>query len=482
MITQTIKKTGDCRILVVDDEEAICRFLAEALGTLYHVQTVLTTQGALSLIESSDYDVVITDLRLPDGSGMDILRAAKDRDEFTEVILITGYASLESAAEAINRGVASYLMKPLQLDSLLAQVERAVSARLFHLRGLRLIHDTSGVSEEIKDHLHDITALYNFSRKLMLTLDVVETMHIILNEANARLQVPFSIIAVNFLQFTEIYAMPRNGHVEKEAVRGALLAHWETLPELFDRSRIQKNEIPVTVFSRQQGEGEEWDREAKPFCVPLSVLGRRIGFLALFGGSPKPVPEKMQFLHVFSSMISSIIEHAYLDTQAKMLAKTDSLTGIGNHRMFHETLEKEIARANRYDHSFCLALIDIDDFKSINDTYGHLIGDAVLKDLTRRIANVIRMGDVVARYGGEEFALILPGTDIAGGEALAERVLQAVALEPFVMSRHRLTCTVSIGIADFGNLTVRDKDELINDADAALYESKRTGKNKVTVK
>lgn len=480
MGNQRVKTPGDCRILVVDDEEAICGFLAEALGTTYRVDTVLTAGDALSLIEENDYDVVITDLRLPDASGMDIVRAAKDRDELTEVIIITGYASLESAAEAINRGVASYLMKPLQLDSLLAQVERAVSARLFHLRSVRLIRDPDGVSPEIAGHLHDLTALYYFSRKLMLSLDVTETMRTILDEANARLEPLFSVIAVDLLQFTELYAMPGTGHMAKETVKDALLTHWDRLPEILDRTSIEGDATPLTVFGGKLGDAPEGTAGAEPYCVPLSVLGRRIGFLALFG--TKPPPEKVQFLHVFTSMIPSIIEHAYLDTQAKMLAKTDSLTGIGNHRMFHQTLEKEIARARRYDHSFCLALIDIDDFKRVNDTYGHLVGDAVLKALTQRIAGVIRLGDVLARYGGEEFALILPDTDAAGGRVLADRVLQAVADKPFVVPRHRLRCTVSIGITGYGNGAERGKDQLISDADTALYASKRAGKNRVTVK
>jgi diguanylate cyclase (GGDEF)-like protein len=482
MANQSVKNPGDCRLLVVDDEEAICGFLAEALGTRYHVDTALTAGRAISLIEESDYDVVITDLRLPDMSGMEVLRVAKDRDELTEVIVVTGYASLESAAEAINRGVASYLIKPLQLDNLLAQVERAVSARLFHLRSLHLIRRPEGVSPEIQDHLHDITALYYFSRKLMLALDVPETMRIILDEANVRLEAQFSVIGIDYLQFTELYAMPRHGHLEKEAVRDVVLTQWDALPEVVDKTRVEQNDVSLTLFAGKRGAVDVSIAAAQPYSLPLSVLGRRIGFLALFGSpAMTPTPTKVQFLHVFGSMISLIIEHAYLDTQAKMLAKTDSLTGIGNHRMFHETLEKEIARANRHDHRFCLALIDIDDFKKVNDTYGHLIGDAVLRHLTRRIAGVIRLGDVVARYGGEEFALILPDTDLAGGRVLAERVLKAVAREPFVLSRHRLRCTVSIGIAEYGHERVRDKDELISGADAALYQSKRSGKNRVTM-
>ena len=236
------------------------------------------------------------------------------------------------------------------------------------------------------------------------------------------------------------------------------------------------------MFKGRQDSGctTEWKDSIN---VPMNVLGQSIGFISVFGdASVTHSAEREQFLYVFTSMISSIVEHAYRDMQAKLQAKTDSLTGVANHRMFHETLDREIARADRSGRAFCLALLDIDDFKKVNDTHGHLVGDAVLIDCTKRIASQNRRGDVLARYGGEEFALILPDTSIDGGGILTRRVCDAVAAHPFVFAQTKVPYTLSIGLAQYDGGLPRGKDQLINDADEALYESKQNGKNRVSIR
>jgi diguanylate cyclase (GGDEF)-like protein len=473
---------SDCHILVVDDEEVICNFLEETLGEFYKVHTCTSAAEAFELIERRSYDVVISDLRLPDHSGMEVLRHAKHRDEFTEVIIITGYASLESAAEAINMGVTSYLIKPLVMDKLLNQVERAVSMRLFHVRGLHLIKNHADSAPDFSGHLHDITSLYHFSRKLLLTLDVKEVMRIILEEANQQMKAAFSVVGVSFLQFRELYAMPRVGELDPKTVRTMLARQWSPSFSILDRAAVEQELYPLEMFRGREGEADV-AAEEQPLVIPMNVLGETIGFLAVFGRQNRELPpDRVQFLHVFASLVSSTLEHAYHDVQAKRLAKTDSLTGIGNHRMFHETLEKEISRANRHGHKFCLALIDIDDFKKINDTYGHPVGDIILKDLSKRMGEVIRRDDVVARYGGEEFGLILPSTDLEGGQVLASRVLESIASQPFPLSRKQISCTVSIGLTQYDGREPLEKDELVSRADAALYDSKRAGKHRVTTR
>jgi diguanylate cyclase (GGDEF)-like protein len=149
--------------------------------------------------------------------------------------------------------------------------------------------------------------------------------------------------------------------------------------------------------------------------------------------------------------------------------------------MFHETLEREIARANRNQRFFCLLILDIDDFKKINDAHGHLVGDGVRVDLTRRIAALNRRGDVLVRHGGEEFGLLLPETELDGGRILAERICAAVAATPYVFGQKSIPYTVSIGLTMYNGSSPRSKDVLIAAADDAMYLSKRTGKNRVTV-
>jgi diguanylate cyclase (GGDEF)-like protein len=179
--------------------------------------------------------------------------------------------------------------------------------------------------------------------------------------------------------------------------------------------------------------------------------------------------------------VSSVIERGYIDLQAKLQARTDSLTGVANHRSFHETLAREIARADRNKSECALIIIDIDDFKLINDRYGHQVGDAVILDLSQRIAAMVRKGDTFARQGGEEFSLILPDTTLEGAKMMADRVCKKIHSSPFVFSQASVPYTISLGLSIYNGKMPRTKDALISDADKALYISKKSGKNLVSI-
>ncbi len=163
------------------------------------------------------------------------------------------------------------------------------------------------------------------------------------------------------------------------------------------------------------------------------------------------------------------------------LAYRDGLTGLYNHRYFQEILEREIKRARRYKKPLSLLMIDIDHFKKINDTYGHLHGDEVLKRLAQIFSESIRACDYAARYGGEEFSIILPETPLNGALNVAERLRQRVKNTPIVLADQEIRVTISIGLAAYEN-TQREitRSQLISLADKALYQSKMAGRDRVT--
>ena len=156
----------------------------------------------------------------------------------------------------------------------------------------------------------------------------------------------------------------------------------------------------------------------------------------------------------------------------------DGLTQIHNKRALFEALEKELMRARRYERDLALLMFDIDFFKRINDQYGHLAGDHVLRELARIVQERIRREEVFARYGGEEFVILLPETPLPGAAALAESLRARVANHAFVFQGERIPVTVSIGTALLGE---NDKvaSDLIQRADEKLYEAKRGGRNRV---
>jgi diguanylate cyclase (GGDEF)-like protein len=171
------------------------------------------------------------------------------------------------------------------------------------------------------------------------------------------------------------------------------------------------------------------------------------------------------------------LENVQLHFQVRKQAVTDELTGLNNHGRFQELLSAELEQVRRYHHSVGLIMIDIDNFKSVNDSYGHQQGDVVLREVARVLKETSRDVDAPARYGGEELALILPHTDLEGAYVIAERVRSAIeALRiPRLDGAGLLQITASLGVAA---ATAGGKDTLIADADGALYAAKRGGKNR----
>ncbi|MHB1340562.1 MAG: GGDEF domain-containing protein [Coriobacteriia bacterium] len=185
-------------------------------------------------------------------------------------------------------------------------------------------------------------------------------------------------------------------------------------------------------------------------------------------------------LQAVASELVVAVENSRLYKLTKRLAITDELTDLYNYRFLQQRLDDEVGRAKRYGKTLSFLMLDVDDFKAVNDTYGHLVGDAVLEGLGRILKTTVREVDVVARYGGEEFSVVLPETDAAGAFIVAEKVREAVSLHKFPDQDGEPTIhvTVSVGLA---NVPVHadDKESLLKAADDAVYHAKETGKDRV---
>lgn len=166
--------------------------------------------------------------------------------------------------------------------------------------------------------------------------------------------------------------------------------------------------------------------------------------------------------------------------ELKQLAITDSLTGINNRREIMSFLSNEIERARRYSLTLCAMIIDLDHFKAINDTHGHLSGDQVLVDAARTLRTMCRASDSLGRYGGEEFLIILPNTSKGEAEALAERICKAISSNPVkTIGGETIHYSCSIGLTEF--LNEQTMQDLLHTADNALYRAKLDGRDRVVV-
>lgn len=165
--------------------------------------------------------------------------------------------------------------------------------------------------------------------------------------------------------------------------------------------------------------------------------------------------------------------------KAEELSQTDPLTGLFNRRYFFSTLEKELARNLRNRHCIALIMLDIDHFKSINDTYGHRMGDMVLQEIAGKIGDTVRTTDTPCRYGGEEFAILLPETDYEAAVLIGLRLQQGIEAMKILFCEKTISITASIGVAALSEGDFVESDVLVEMADQALYEAKEAGRNQV---
>ncbi len=186
----------------------------------------------------------------------------------------------------------------------------------------------------------------------------------------------------------------------------------------------------------------------------------------------------IQYITQIVRFASIAIENANLYWQAT----TDRMTKLFSHHFFQKNLDDEMNRARRYGTTFSLIMLDIDHFKKFNDSYGHLQGDIIIKDIAKILRKSVRTIDFSARYGGEEFAVILPEVDVEGAVVVAERIRVSVEDYPFPGDEGPLHVTVSIGVAEFKSEGMHSPSQIIAVADKALYQSKEFGRNRITVK
>ena len=164
----------------------------------------------------------------------------------------------------------------------------------------------------------------------------------------------------------------------------------------------------------------------------------------------------------------------------EQMSKTDKLTGLANRMHLDDQLEIEFKRASRHKHELVLLVIDLDHFKQVNDTYGHLGGDAVLREIARHLSDGLRQTDFIGRYGGEEFVVILPETSLKNALPIAEKLRKLIEAEPVIFERDELNITASIGVADFRHQSHHKFEDVFVLSDIALYYSKENGRNCVT--
>jgi diguanylate cyclase (GGDEF)-like protein len=287
----------------------------------------------------------------------------------------------------------------------------------------------------------------------------------------------------------QLEARLRELEEERRRVRETTLRFGEALAATHDIDQLLRVIVESAVESTGASQGQLVDgdrvlievgdmRGPTELEFPLAAGRENFGSLRLFGeGFTSEQRESAGWL-VGHAVIA--LANAQRHRTVEQQALVDSLTGLANRRLCTAALEKELARADRFGEPLALVLADIDDFKDINDRWGHPTGDEVLKAFAETLQASVREIDLAGRWGGEEFALLLPGTDLQGGHDLAERVRRKLVRKKFLSpDGERIRVTASFGVAAFPQAATQD--QLVAASDGALYEAKRSGKNRVAV-
>lgn len=442
-------------ILLVEDDRFFRDMFSDILQAEgYLVETASCGTDGLDMLAKGQYSLVITDLVMPDISGLEILSRVRESHPTVDVIMVTGNANLESAVYALKNGARDYLIKPVNHDEFKHSVAQCIQQR-------HILDE----NEELKNML----SLFRASQAIAGCLDS-EHLYTLLAEAIAR-ETGFSR-ALGFF-FVE-------GTVELKFVKGISTVLGSALSEeIYARlasppqAEFIIEQIPLSLQFVSEG-------FTGAHLVPVCSQSERFGFIVLFNNPDCELFDIAKFRKNILFLIEQSLhafENAETFSKAKDLLFIDDVSGLYNHRYLDIALEREMKRVERYSSQMAVLFIDVDSFKQVNDVHGHLVGSRVLAEFGALIKKSVRDVDIVIRYGGDEYTAILVETSCVTAGLVAERIRRQVESHHFSSADGqiiRLTC--SIGYACCPD-DAASKDVLLEMADKAMYVGKTSGKN-----
>jgi diguanylate cyclase (GGDEF)-like protein len=257
-----------------------------------------------------------------------------------------------------------------------------------------------------------------------------------------------------------------------EGIAGWVAKHGESL--------IVPNVHTDPRFAKRVDEMTKW-KTRSIICVPLRSKHRVLAVIQLINCSVESFGEgEMFFLHALCDYAAIAIDNAHSVEKIQELTITDDCTGLYNARHLYKTLESEVYRSQRFGYNFTVIFIDLDHFKIVNDTHGHLVGSKLLADFGYRIKSHLRLIDYAFRYGGDEFVVLLPQTSKDQSLVVARRIREVIRTEPFVIDDLTLEIRASIGVATFPE-DAKSAHEIIRQADEMMYSVKNASRDSIAV-
>ena len=448
------------RVLIVDDIPTNVRLLEARLTAEYfEVLTANSGREALAICEREEVDIVLLDVMMPEMDGFEVCRRLKSdiRTQHVPVLMVTALDQPSDRVRGLEVGADDFLTKPVDDVQLMARVKSLV--RLKALTDELRARAQTGQQIAAEDALRAMNSIATDGGKLLLVDSDARHAERIASYLRDRNQ-------VDVISNPGDAVLALVGGEYELALVSMSLGEYDPLRICSQmRTLEQGRTLPIILIA------EEADRAKLVRGLDLGVND----FIM------RPVERNELSARVRTQIRRQryAVELRESVNHTLALAVTDELTSLYNRRYFERHLSVMLTKAQEQDRDMAVMLIDMDYFKAVNDTFGHDIGDAVLKEFALRLQRNIRGVDLACRFGGEEFVVLMPDTDYRQAQSVAERVRQAVAERPFEVGASRpLTVTVSVGVA-LNDGEIDTPETLIKRADIALYRAKREGRNRV---
>lgn len=464
-----MENTGIKILLIEDNEQDALLFreyLKDMSKTITHVQWF---HEGVKELDEHQFDVVFVDLLLPDSDGLKSLPMVIEKAGNTPVVVLTGFYDDSLGIEAVKMGAQDYLIK--------GQFEHYLKRTIF------FAIERSKIKSEIKE---TSSRLLDEKVKLNEILHIEEHLHSLsdINELNQYLIKKISDLLDAKRCSIMYYDDKKKSFYVQASLGYSLEQNQMNLPKLGEpvAGLVAQNGNPVLVRDiEEDGRFKQKNKAVytkKSFLSVPIKLGEHV--LGVVNVSEK-ISDKLFFdemdlkvLMVISRQMGVAIEKLQAFGHMEKLASTDPMTELYNHRFFVSTLTREMLRAKRYEKGLSVVMMDIDDFKSYNDQFGHLEGDALLKKISAVIKTNVRDVDIPCRYAGDEFVIVLPESNLEQAAIVANKIKATMQQLDF-----KKKVTFSIGVASFE--TDLTENEFISRADQALYKAKMGGKNQVQI-
>jgi len=488
-------------ICVDDDEEFLGSLKRSLPGRVtplcqdfaVEFEFVASPQEAQSLVvDSAEQEIppamLISDQLMPGTNGLDLIEQIKTKQSDIVCVLLTGHAGLEQAKRAINQHLLDqYTTKPIEdMEAFAASIANLLKRHHLFLEERQRTSQLAQTVEQLRASNEKIRAMHAAAEQIAMLskglkcVDLDEVVRLVTEEVPRLFEAEFGVLCMKDV---------RSGSTSQSSL-------------------VSRNRCPVDeafLASRPQVEGfqsgqapfmldhvphpcEALNGRPPGVVIPLQVnefnseeRERRCAYMCLCRASDAPPMSQDLFLYkagLIREVLSANLTNAVLYRIALMQSEVDSLTGTYTRRVLEDRLQTEFNRAVRYERPFCIAVVDVDEFKHVNDRFGHATGDQVLRDLADVMQQEMRSTDTLARYGGDEFVWILPETDSASSAAAMERLRNRVASRP---ASDRPAITVSCGVAEWTGAATDTASDVLRRADAAMYQAKRAGRNRVEV-